>query len=149
MSVKPVLKGRAKSLLKYYDRAASAEERQNAPESSECRQRDAMRQRMFFHAANGDSCREYFLIGSRPGLSTDRTFPVLFDYFFRIFFPITTIPAEISATDSPVRSPETNSRTSDPPTVPATALQAMPGTIRIIPYRIFSAAQVPVCGAAD
>ena len=64
------------------------------------------------------------------------TIAALFAHFFIMLFPTITIPAKISATDKPISRPDTNSCTSDPVTVPDMALQAMPRTIRMIPYNI-------------
>lgn len=57
-----------------------------------------------------------------------------------------TIPANISAADSPIRRPDTNSCTSEPLAVADMALQARPRTMRMIPYRIFLPPQV-LCAA--
>ena len=58
-----------------------------------------------------------------------------------------TIPANISATDSPIRRPDTNSCTSEPLAVADMALQARPRTTRMIvenpflPFQLLHAAQ--------
>lgn len=51
-----------------------------------------------------------------------------------MLFPMITIPASISATDRPIKRPETKSFTSEPLIVAAIALQAIPRRIRITPY---------------
>ena len=57
-----------------------------------------------------------------------------FHCFLRMLFPMITIPASISATDRPIKRPETKSFTSEPLIVAAIALQAIPRRIRITPY---------------
>ena len=56
---------------------------------------------------------------------------------FKMLFPTMTIPANISAADSPIRRLDTNSCTYEPLAVADMALQARPRTMRMIPYRIF------------
>ena len=46
---------------------------------------------------------------------------------------MTAMPASISTMDSPIRSPDTKSCTSEPPVIAESALQAIPSTISIRP----------------
>ena len=64
-----------------------------------------------------------------------------------MLFPAMTIPANISAADSPIRRPDTNPCTSESLAVADMALQARPRTTRMIPYRIFFLPLQVLCAA--